>query len=317
MKKILITFLILINTLLASIITPALEIKVKGNAQDIILEKDDLIIATDAGKVFRYDVKNKKFIKEISIPTIKDFMGDVIPAKIFSVDFVDGRYMFLSDSGVGGYSNLWIHEDNKTKQIIDPSYKGAIIKARLIDKDHALLGFLGNEASLYDLKNKKELYRFQLSPSKFSDFALNEDKTKAAYGCESGVITVIDVKKGKKIKDLKGINKDNVYKVAFKKDIITGAGQDRRGSFYDLKSGKGSYFEGNFLIYATALSPSAKRVAFAMDENNNITIYNLAKKAKIATLKGQKSTLNSIIFKDEDTIFSASDDDTVMMWKLK
>jgi WD40 repeat protein len=301
----------------AGVIEPLKQIKIDGNAKDIILIDDTLFIASDAGKVLTYDIDKDKMTKEISIPTIKDFMGDVIPAKIFSVDFLDGRYLFLSDSGQGGYSNLWIHEDNKTKQIITPAYKGAIIKARFIDKNHALLGFLGDEAVLYDLVHKKNIYRVQLDPSKFSDFALNDDKTKAAYGCESGAISVIDVKSGKVIKKLKGINKDNVYKVAFKKDTVAGAGQDRRGSFYDLSSGKGDFFEGSFLIYATALSPSAKRAAFAMDENNDITVYDISSKSKIAVLKGQKSTLNSIIFQDEDTIFSASDDDTVMMWKLK
>jgi len=54
-----------------------------------------------------------------------------------------------------------------------------------------------------------------------------------------------------------------------------------------------------------------------MDEQNNISVYNSATKSKLIILKGQKSTLNSIIFADENTIFSASDDDTVIMWKIK
>jgi len=65
------------------------------------------------------------------------------------------------------------------------------------------------------------------------------------------------------------------------------------------------------------LSPSASKVAFAMDEKNNIHIYNTATKSKLAILKGQKSTLNVIIFKDEQRLFSASDDSTVMIWDLK
>jgi WD40 repeat protein len=317
MKILFISLLFISAFLNASVIKPFLEIKVKGSAQDIVLDKDDIIIVTDGGYLIRYDTQNKKILKEIHLPQIKDFMGDNIDAKIFSVDYLDGRYIFLSDSGIGGYSNLWVHENNKTKRVIDPSYKGAIIKAKFIDKDHVLLGFLSNEAALFDLKNRKELYRVQLNPSKFSDFDLSDDKTKAAFGCESGVITIIDTKTGKVLKELKGINKDNVYKVSFVKNIVTGAGQDRRGSIYDVNSGRGDFIEGNFLIYATGISPSGKRVAFAMDENNDISVYDLSTKSKLFTLKGQKSTLNSIVFKDEDTIFSASDDDTVMMWKLK
>jgi WD40 repeat protein len=166
------------------------------------------------------------------------------------------------------------------------------------------------------LTTKKELYRVQLSESKFSDFALNEDKSQAVFSCESGVLSVVDVQSGKLLKELKGQNVDNVYKVDFKHGMVSGAGQDQRASLYDVESGKGDYIKGHFLIYATALSPSAKKVAFAMDEKNNISIYNTSTKSKIALLKGQKSTLNVIIFKDENRIFSASDDNTVMVWDL-
>jgi len=191
------------------------------------------------------------------------------------------------------------------------------IKARFVNKEHVLLGLLSNEAVLFDIKNKKELFRVQLSESKFSDFALNEDKTQAVYACESGVLNVIDTKTGKILKKLKSVNVDNVYKVDFKQGIVSGAGQDRRGALYDVSMGSGTYVQGSFLIYATGLSPSSKRVAFAMDEKNNISIYNRSSKSLIAKLQGQKSTLNTIIFKDENILFSSSDDATVMMWKLK
>ena len=84
-----------------------------------------------------------------------------------------------------------------------------------------------------------------------------------------------------------------------------------------MKLNQGNYIEGSFLIYATALSPSAKKVALPMDEKNNISIYKRSSKSKIVELQGQKSTLNTIIFKDEKTLFSSSDDKTVMMWRLK
>ncbi len=298
------------------VLAPVHQIEVNGTAKDLVLHENHLIIGTDGGRLQVYDYEAKKFVKEIKIPDIKDFTGEVIPAAVFSVDYADGRYLLLSDSGIGGYSNLWIHENNETTQLISHKDHKPLIKARFIDKGHILFGYLSNEAALYEIATKKEIYKEQLSSSKFSDFALNEEKTKAAFGCESGIISVIHTKDGKLIRDLKGINKDNVYKVDIKKDIVVGAGQDRRGSIYDLKTGRGDYIQGNFLIYATALSPKADKVAFAMDEQNNISIYNVATKEKIAYLKGQKSTLNAIIFKDETTLFSASDDNTVLMWKL-
>ncbi len=311
--------LIFFTTLLFGerIVTPSASIEVNGTAKDLVLAGSHLVIGTDSGRLQVYDYAQKRFVKEITVPKIKDFTGEVIPAAVFSVDYIDGRYLLLSDSGEGGYSNLWLHENNRTIQLLSPKDKCPLIKARFVDRDHILFGYLSNEAALYDIKTRKELYREQLSPSKFSDFALNEDRTKAAYGCESGVISVIRVSDGKLIRNLEGINKDNVYKVDIKRDIVVGAGQDRRGSIYDLKSGKGDFIQGSFLIYAAALSPSAGRVAFALDENNNISVFKRETKEKIALLKGQKSTLNVIVFKDENTLFSASDDSSVMMWNIK
>jgi len=317
MIKIVVSFLLFFSLGFSKDIAPVKEIVVKGTAKDMVLYHDRLIIATDAGVVQVYDIDKESFIKEISLPNVKDFMGDDIPARIHSVDFTAGRYLLLSDSGKGGYSNLWINENNRTKQLFNEKAKRAIIKARFIDKGHILFGYLGNEAALFDIATKKELYHLSLSPSKFSDFALNEDKTKAVYSCESGVLNVIDTKTGKIIKVLEGMNLDNVYKVDFKKGIIAAAGQDRRGALYDVKTAKGEFLQGKFLIYATAFSPSAQKVAFSMDEENNIWIYNRLTKSRVALLKGQKSTLNAIIFKDENTLFSASDDKSVMMWKLK
>jgi WD40 repeat protein len=287
-----------------------------GTVKDMVLRDKALIIGTDSGSLQIYDYEAKVFTSTISLPPVKDFVGDMIPPRVFSVDEMEGRYLLLSDSGKGGYSNLWMHENNVTTQLVSAEDKKAVIKVRFINKDQVLLGYLSNEAGLFDIKSKKEIYRVQLSESKFSDFTLNEAKTLAVFACESGVLNVIDTKTGEILKVLKSVNVDNVYKVDFKQGIVSGAGQDRRGALYDVMMGMGEYIEGSFLIYATGLSPSAKKVAFAMDEQNNISIYNRGTKTKIAELKGQKSTLNTIIFKDENVLFSSSDDNTVMMWQL-
>ncbi len=300
----------------ASVFSPVLKINVNGTVKDMVLQNTELLIGTDNGVLQVFDYESKVFTKTVRLPKVKDFMGDMTAPRAFSVDKMDGRYLILSDSGTGGYVNLWIHENNVTKQLLSAHDKKAAVKARFIDKEHILLGYLSNEAVLFDVKNKKELYRVQLSESKFSDFALNEEKTQAVYSCESGVLNVIDTQTGEVIKVLKGQNVDNVYKVDYKQGIISAAGQDRRGALYDVVMGTGEYIEGSFLIYATGLSPSAKRVAFAMDEKSYISIYTRSSKLKIAELQGQKSTLNTILFKDENTLFSSSDDNTVLMWKL-
>jgi WD40 repeat protein len=318
MKKLFTTLLLAASTLWAvETYTPVQEIVADGIVKDMVVRGTHVYIGTEKGKLQVYDYESKTFGKVIELPQVKDFVGDTIPARIQSVDYHEGRYLILSDSGKGGYSNLWIHENNETRQLVGPEDKEAIVKARFVDKEHILLGFLSDEVALYDIAKKKERYRKQLSESKFSDFALDEKRKQAVFACESGVLTLIDVQTGKVIKTLEGVNVDNVYRVDFKNGIVSGAGQDRRGSLYDVATGKGDYIQGKFLIYATALSPSAKKVAFAMDEQNNISIYKVSTKSKIALLKGQKSTLSVIIFTDEQTLFSASSDNTVFMWKIK
>ena len=305
-------------TLYASAIvelSPISSIEINGTAKDMVLVENKLVIATDMGHIEIYNTLTNEKLQSISIANVKDFMGDILPARIMSTDTLHDKYLLLSDSGKGGYSNLFIY-DKTLKQILSADDKEAIIKARFIDDTHILLGFLSNEVVLLDIANKKELYRVQLSESKFSDFALNEDKTQVVFSCESGVLNVVEVQSGKLIKQLKGQNVDNVYKVDSKQEMISGAGQDQRGSLYHVASAKGEYIKGTFLIYSTALSPSAKKVAFAMDEKNNISIYNTISKSRIALLKGQKSTLNAILFQDENRLFSSSDDNTIMVWDL-
>ena len=311
-------FLLLITFAFATEIKPFLKIDIKDLAKDIALGKENqLVIGTDGGRLLVYDYKLKKFVKNIHVPKIKDFMGDIVDTRISSVDYYNGKYLLLSDSGVGGYTDIRINENNVTKDIFTENDKQAIIKAKFIDDSHILLGYLSNEVALYDFINKKFIYKKQLNESKFSDFALNKDRSLAAFACESGVDTVIETKTGKIVKILEGINLDNVYKIDIKKNIVASAGKDRKGAWYDIKTGKGDFIQGKFPIYATALSPDASMVAFPLDEENNIYIYNINTKSLLYKLVGQQSTLNTIIFKDKNTLFSASNDNIVIMWKLK
>ena len=301
----------------AKSISPISQIEVNGTVTDMVLQENELIIGTDIGVLQVYNHKDNQFIKSIKLPQIVDFIGDKIFPKIYSVDKIDSKYLILSNSGKSGYCNLSIYENNQTKHIISHIDKIVALKARFIDSTHILLGLLGNDALLINIENNKKIYILSLGQSKFSDFALNEDRSQAIFACESGVLTLIDTKKGRIIREFKGQNVDNVYSVDIKKDKIVGAGQDRRGSIYSLRDETGSYIEGSFLIYATALSPSANIVAFAMDEQNSIYIYKTQTKEQIALLQGQKSRLSSIIFQDEQTLFSSSDDSTIMVWKIK
>jgi len=319
MKRIWIGIMILAGSLLwgAQTLTPVREIRADGVVEDMVLRSGKLLFGTGHGSLQIVDLKDFNVKTLVTLKQIKDFMGDAIDAKVFSVDEIDGRYLLLSDSGQGGYSDLWIYEGGKLKQILSARDEKALIKARFLDRDHILLGYLSDEASLLDLTSGKEIYRTQLTESKFSDFALDRETGKAVYGCESGELTLIEAKNGQVLKRIVGLHLDNIFGVDIGRRWIIAGGQDRRASYYNMQTGAKGYFKAHFLVYAVGLSPKEDLAAYAMDEDNTITIYNLETQMPLYRLKGQKSTLDAIVFLDETTLFSSSQDNTVMMWKLK
>lgn len=316
MKKIILISLLFISSLIARDITPEKEIQMQGNVMDMKIVNDLLYVGTNEGSLDVYDIKNEKFIEKIQLKKIHDFMGDLMNPKIYSVDIIGNKKLLLAE-GEKGARELYINENNVTIKVITGEAKLMMQKAKFIDEDHIFLGLLSNEIILYDIKTKKSLYLTQLSQSKFSDFSLNEDKTQAVIACESGINFIVTVKDGKVIKVLEGGNKDNVFKVSFKNGKVSAAGQDRIGAVYDLSSNSIQSFNAPFLIYATGLSEDAKFVAYAFGVDNEIAIFNLSTNVKVYNLKGQKSTLNSIIFYDKETLYSGSDDKFIMKWSLK
>ncbi len=307
--------LVLFISVNAKDLKPIKEIQMHGNVMDIVIKNDILYAGTTAGMLEMYDIKNDRFIGSVGLKKIHDFMGDLMEPKVYAVDVMDGRKLLLAE-GENGVRELYIHENNTTTKVL-AKHELTMQKARFIDKNHVFIGLLSNEILLFDLDTKKILYLKQLSESKFSDFALNEERTRAVVSCESGINYLVSTKDGKLIKELKGANKDNVFKVDYKKNRVSTAGQDRVGAVYDIETGSYKTFRSDFLIYATGLSPDANLAAFAFSIDNDIAVFDLSTDTKRYTLKGQKSTLNTIVFYDERTIFSGSDDRYIMKWKLQ
>ncbi|WP_067174626.1 WD40 repeat domain-containing protein [Sulfurospirillum sp. UCH001] len=303
------------SLLFSAELQPRSVIEASGNVQQVAFVDGNIIAGTSAGTLEVYKLSDATKLSKIEFPKIKDFTGDEVSPKIFSVDMLEKTLLAVVQA-TNGSRELYLVEDGKPKVLIDSKANLFISKAKFVDKNRILVALLSNEMLLWDVKNKKEIYRIQPNPSHFSDFALNESKTMAASSCESGEITLFDALSGKIIKVLKGANVDNVYKVDFKKEKVLCAGQDRRGIVYDVSSSAYDRFDGSFLLYAGALSPSLKFAAFAFNEQNDIVLFDLASKSKAHTLKGQKSTLNTIVFANDKELVSSSDDQFIMIWRL-
>lgn len=301
----------------AEVLTPQAQIVATGNVIDLVVQEGLVVAGTDAGTLEVYDKNSLSLLKKIEFEPIKDFMGDPMKSKVFSVDKIESKdhYLVMLQSPTS-YRRVVIVDGNTQNMIIDEDDHYMIKKAKFIDESHILLGLLSNELILYDIDLKKEIYRFQITESHFSDFALGEDKLTVASADESGKVYLLDTKSGKLLKTYKGGNVDNIYKVGYHQKRIITAGQDRRSIVYDVKSGSFDRYNANFLIYACAISPSENLGAIAISEDNAIGIFDLNTGRQMHTLKGQKSTLNTIAFVNKKELFSASDDRFILKWRL-
>ena len=314
MRQILI-FLLFFIQLNAKDLKPTFVYNGSGGVVDLVYNDAKLYSATAEGAVDIYDTKEQKLIKTIHVPKIKDFTGDEVESKVYSVDIVDDTIMIVSQ-GKMGYRRVHLYEDEKLREVISTDKSFTIAKAKFISKDQLLIALLSNELILYDIKNDTNVYREQISASKFSSFALNEKKDEVLMVDESGDLKLISVKEGKVLKEFKGQNVDNVFQVDYKNAMIITAGQDRRCAVYSKDKRVAYHKEGSFLIYSAGLSPSAKMGAFAGDENNNVTLFNTRSKTDLYRLGEHKATISNILFINEEELFTASDDTHINYWNL-
>lgn len=316
MKHIIIFFALFL-ALNASANEPEYTINAKGAITSIFIENNLLFAATDLGVIQIFDWKKNKLINEISLPNIKDFMGDEIPPKVYSIDKIKGEdKLIIVSQGMHGFRNVFLYEDEKLNQVFNADDdKMMIKKAYFIGNNDIIFATLGNEMMRYNLSTKSFVYKKHIGTSVFSDFDLNNDKSKIAACDESGKIHLLNAENGEIIKDLKGQNVDNLYQVAFYNGNIIGAGQDRRASVYQTKAYSNYYLESTFIVYCVGMSEDGKIGAFADGEENHIRVFDIKSKQTKAILKGQKSTLTQIKFVEENYIISASEDPEIKVWR--
>jgi len=316
MIKILVLVSISLALYATNLVMPQRTYTANGAVTDIEYQDNKLYVATSASCVDIFDVKEDKIVKSIKIGKIKDFMGDEIDAKVYSVDVLDGMVMLLSQAE-HGYRKVDIHTDKGSQTVVPTSKKLYIAKAKFLDKDTLLLGLLSNDIISYDIAKQKYNWSIQASQSKFSNFKLSEDKKEVVVADESGDLHIIDTKNGTIKKVLSGKNLDNVFQVDYKKGIVLSGGQDRRAVVYNLNNNTSYYKQSSFIVYSVGLSPSTKISAYASDEDNDVTLFYTATQKDIATFGGNKMTITKILFINEKEFFVASDAKVINFYKLR
>lgn len=296
-------------------IQPSFEYKASGGVTDLICKNHILYAATAASSVDIFDINKKEKIDSIILPKIKDFMGDIIDSKIYSIDVLDNKILILSQGSKGGRA-LNIFKDGKLNEILSDKKRMFIAKARFLDENTVIFALLSNQIYLYNTKKKETIKQVHVSYSKFSDFVLDEKKEKIIVADESGNLTMLNTKTLAVIDTFEKQNLDNIFDVDIKNGMILTAGQDRRSAVYTLDKKTAYHKDGTFLIYSAALSPSNKIAAIAVNENNDVQVFDTHSKANLHMLLGNPATLTNILFINEKEVFVASDHEKINYYKI-
>ncbi|QKF82673.1 WD40 repeat domain-containing protein [Halarcobacter ebronensis] len=314
MFKLLILIVLGLNLFALESLMPTKNFQTTGDVQDIKYKNNRLYAATSNGTVEIFDTTTNEKIQTIKIPDIKDFMGDSIASKIYSIDLIDNKILIVAQ-GIKGYRDIFVYDNGALKKIIDIEKKYYVQKAYFVSENEIVFALLSNQVGLYNFKEEKLKYLIQISASSFSDFVIDENKKELVSTDESGIVRILQIQSGRVTKELEALNLDRVYQLDYKNGIILTAGQDRKAVVYDNLLVYSLDFD--FLLYSCGLSPNASLGAIAFNEENEVLIFNTKTKNYLYKLSGQEATVTKILFIDSNEIFVSSDSQKINYFKIK
>jgi len=315
MLKIVLFLLLIYHDIFAKDIKPAFIMQTSGLVNDFVIDKDKLYVATNAGTVDIFDLRERKLYNQIFIKPMRSGQGTLIPSNVISVDRHEGKTLIVT-TAENAFRNVWLHDGENLRAVITTKDKKVIRKARFIDDEHFMFGSAGYEMTKHTLNDNYSIYKNHIEPSAFSDMELSEDKSIMITASESGIVSVTDVKTGKVLKKHETLNVDNIYKVAYKSGNIITAGQDRRVGVYP-KEGKPYYIKSDFLVYAVGLSPSGKIGVYSSGEESDLQLFDVKSGKKTDKLVGHVAVPSTIRFFSEEGFFSAGYENRIFYWHLE
>ena len=296
-------------------ITPYRYVTASEAVSDFIKAGNTLIIGTEEGVIDIYDLKEDKLVDKITLQKVKDIWGEYMRPLIFSVDYLDGRLVFVVRM-LSGWREFYLYENKKLTKLIDVSQRLTLQEVKFLDKDRVIFGTMGNKIMLYNLKSKKFIYTVELNQASFSDLVLSEDKKYIYTADESPLITKLLVENGKIVEEFNKANKRDIFSIDYKNGVLLSGGKDKRVILYETPE-KYKMTKGEFFIYAVGLNPKATKAAFVKNESDEISIIDTKSLKEVYLLKGHKQTIIKIDFYKENELVTADEANRIMFWKLK
>jgi len=313
MPKISIVFFLLCTLIYAKDIKPIATLEASGLVSDVVEDHGLLYVATDAGVVDIIDLFTQKIVSQIHFDPIPSVMDGNVSARVHSVDRYQGKTLLVT-SGNTMYRNVWLHDGKKLRKIIDESKHLMPKDAYFTAEGKVVLGSFGSDIILYDNDESYKLYERHISQSTMGGMTLTADKKKMLIADESGAARLIDINSSRIEKTFTSEHVDNIYSVAYAKEILITGGQDRRVGVY---STKGAYhLKSDFLVYCVGISPSSKLGIYSSGLENHLQLFNTRNGKKLDRLIGHQSSPNRILFIDEHLLISTGDEYTIYFWNL-
>ena len=315
MKNFILITLLFLTVAHAKVITPYRYVKASEAVADFVKVDNLLIIGTEEGIIDIYDLEKDQIIDQIKFPKVKNIFGDDMRSLISSVDYYKGKILFIKRL-VSGYNELYLYENKKLTKFLDESLHFTLKKVKFVNEESAIIGFMSNELMLYDLKNRKIVYKKQLNMASLSDIVLDEKREYVFTGDETPLISKIDILSGKVVQKFYKANKRDIFSIDYKNGKLLSGGKDRRVILYQTPE-KYSMTKGDFFIYDVALNPDATKAAFVKNEENDISVIDTNSMEEIYLLKGHKQTILKIDFYTSNELITADENDRIMFWRLE
>jgi len=298
-------------------IEPSIRARITGAVLDMVSDGKRVYVATDASAVVVLDEENLSTLWTIPVRQIKDFMGELNNADIYSVDYLDGKILYLAQAEEG-YAELFVYENNSSKKVLDKSRMYYAKAAKFVDGRTAILALMSDEVVLYDIEAQKEIGREKAGEYFYSVMAIDPARKRVAIGDEGGEIAVIDTKTLKKLYLFKEVNKDKILSVDInEKYVAAGSRADKTFALYDLATGRAKTRRNpDFFIYVVGLSKDGRHAVYGDNEHYILNVVDTANLERRHRLVGHENIVNVIRFTDAKTILTGSETGEIFKWRL-
>ncbi len=302
--------------LLAQVLKPVQETHIKAAVLDMVAEGGKIYVATDASKVMVFD-SDLKLLQTLSVRKVKDFLGTLNDADVYSVDVLGGAILYLAQAE-DGYAELYVYKEGKARKVLDKSAKLYAKAAKFVDAHRAVIALMSDEVVLYDLDKQKIIKRAKAGEYFYSAMAIDPARKFVAIGDEGGEVIVLDAATLQRIKLFKDVNKDKILTLAATEHLVAaGSRADKVLALYSLRGTKPKTYQNpNFFIYVTALSPDERWVLFGDNEKYILKIADTDTLGVHYELAGHHNIVNVARFLDAKTIISGSETGEIIKWRL-